>query len=279
MLKIRTMTLDDIPAGMYLKNQAGWNQTPSDWRRFIHLQPDGCFVGELDGRIVATTSVCVLDAVGWIGMVLVEEPMRRQGIGSKMVEHSLKYLDDRGVQTARLDATPAGLCIYERFEFSVDYEILRMEGVASPQKIDDWVVGVNPERLGDVCRFDREVRGMNRYRLLESLHAQSPQGMQAVFSNGDVSGYVSYRTGMVATQIGPSVVRNDEIGAALADAALARCAGQRVFMDIPAENDSAIRWAQSRGLKVQRPLMRMHRGQPVGDNPKLQWASSGPEKG
>ncbi len=279
MLKIRTMTLDDIPAGMYLKNQAGWNQTSSDWRRFIELQPDGCFVGELDGRIVATTSICVLDAVGWIGMVLVDEPLRRRGIGSKMVEHCLKYLDERGVQTARLDATPAGLCIYEKFGFTVDYEILRMEGTAAPQKTSPQVVPVAQERLNAVCNFDQEVRGMNRHRLLESLHSQSPQGMHAVFSNGDVAGYLSYREGMVATQIGPSVVRDDDVGVQLADAALTRCAGQKVFMDIPVENTTATRWAQSRGLTLQRPLMRMHRGKPVGDNPKFQWASSGPEKG
>ena len=279
MISIRTMTLGDVPAGMYLKNQAGWNQTETDWKRFIELQPDGCFVGELDGKAVATTSICVLDTVGWIGMVIVDEPLRRRGIGTGLVEHCLQYLDERSVQTARLDSTPAGRCIYEKLGFTVDYEIVRMEGTAAPQKVNPSVVPVGQDRLKTVCLFDQEARGMNRHRLIENLYAQSPQNMHAVFPNGGVAGYLMHREGMVATQIGPSVALADDVGLDLADAALTQCAGQRIFMDIPVDNAPAIRWAQSRGLSVQRPLVRMHRGRPVNDDPKRQWASSGPEKG
>ena len=282
MISIRTMTFEDIPAGMYLKNQAGWNQTRDDWRRFLELQPDGCFVGELDGKSVATASICVLDTVGWIGMVIVDEPLRRRGIGTRMIEHCLQYLDGRGVKTARLDATPAGRYIYERLGFTADYKIVRMEGTATPQKVNpavEPVESVGQDRLKTICLFDQEVRGTNRHRLIESLYAQSPQNMQAVFSNGGVAGYLTHRDGMVATQIGPSVVLSDDVGRDLADAALVQCAGRKVFMDIPLNNAPATRWAQSRGLTVQRPLLRMHRGKPVNDKPTRQWACSGPEKG
>src|SRR5438309_1879941 len=52
--RIRAMTAEDLPLGLSLSRQAGWNQTEEDWRRLFALQSDGCFVAELEGRIVAT---------------------------------------------------------------------------------------------------------------------------------------------------------------------------------------------------------------------------------
>ena len=49
MITIRRMTIDDLGLGIKLGGQAGWNQTEADWRRFIELEPEGCFVGELNG--------------------------------------------------------------------------------------------------------------------------------------------------------------------------------------------------------------------------------------
>lgn len=279
MISIRTMTFDDIPRGMYLKKQAGWNQTETDWRRFIELQPSGCFVGERDGCAVATACTCVLDSVGWIGMVLVDQPLRGQGIGTRMMEHCLQYVRDCGVETVRLDATPAGRRVYEKLGFEVDYEILRMEGIATPQSVHADVEPVGRDQLKAICSFDEGVRGMKRHLFLERLYDHAPDRMQVVFSDGKVAGYLAHRLGVEATQIGPSVAISDSVGQSLADTALTQCAGQRVFMDIPTENQSAVAWARSRGLVVQRPLMRMHLGKPVNDDPLRQWASSGPEKG
>src|ERR1700687_2743834 len=41
---LRIMTMADIPAGMRLKEIAGWNQTAADWKRFLEASPEGCFV-------------------------------------------------------------------------------------------------------------------------------------------------------------------------------------------------------------------------------------------
>jgi len=40
-MHIRVMNASDVPLGMRLKNQTGWNQTETDWRRFIDLQAAG----------------------------------------------------------------------------------------------------------------------------------------------------------------------------------------------------------------------------------------------
>ena len=83
------MTAADVPLGLRLREQAGWNQTEADWRRFLDLQPDGCFVAELDGAAVGTTTTCVFGRVAWVGMVLVAEPARGRGVGAALLGAAL----------------------------------------------------------------------------------------------------------------------------------------------------------------------------------------------
>jgi hypothetical protein len=115
--------------------------------------------------------------------------------------------------------------------------------------------------------------------LLECLRRERPEAMQLFIADGVPTGYATARLGSRATQIGPIVTFSESAGRSLADAALLRYASQPVFLDTPVQNFAAMQWAESRGLRVQRPLTRMVRGAPVHDRPDLLWASFGPEKG
>jgi GNAT superfamily N-acetyltransferase len=335
MIAIRLMTAADIPLGMHLKSQAGWNQTEADWRRLLALDPEGCFVAELDGRAVGTTATTLFGPVGWISMVLVEASVRRLGIGTRLLEHALAYLDRAGAKTVRLDATPLGRPVYEKLGFIADYELARWEGAASraapsfvitseegfrsAQRQGEVAVEVSPlgpgelqrlwasstgkgqppvrlpspqsppdageelpaapELLTGACALDFEVTGTHRRRLIERLYQERSGAFRAHGGSSDVLAYGAWRYGSHATQIGPLVSRNETAGRALAEAVLARLAGQPILVDIPAPNAPAVAWATSHGLTVQRPFLRMHRGPPVLDEPKQIWASFGPEKG
>src|SRR6478735_1863688 len=105
-LYIRPMTLADIPLGMRLKEQNGWNQLEADWQRQFELQPDGCFLAELEGVGVGTACGCSFGSVAWIAMVLVDSSCRNQGIGSALLRRVIDYLDKSGIVSIRLDATP-----------------------------------------------------------------------------------------------------------------------------------------------------------------------------
>jgi GNAT superfamily N-acetyltransferase len=133
-LQIRAMTAGDIAVGMRLKHQAGWNQLDADWLRFLAMQPDGCFVAELDGVPVGTTVAVVFYSipgrtgpVAWIAMVLVDPGHRNRGIGTALMEHALKFLDARKVPSIRLDATPLGQPIYEKLGFIPQFVLARHE--------------------------------------------------------------------------------------------------------------------------------------------------------
>ena len=279
MIELRKMTRQDVPLGMRLKDQAGWNQTEDDWRRFLDLEPGGCFVAMKEGPPVGTVAAFVFGSIGWIAMVLVDKQARHQGIGTRLVEYASEYLDTRGVRTARLDATALGQPIYERLGFVAEYELFRMQGVARATVRDSNVCTLPPERLADVLELDRKVSATERGKLLKSLHQEAPDAMRTFVTNRDVLGYLTTRHGARATQIGPGMALTEEAGRALIVDALWRCQGKPVLVDIPVENRAAVTCAESHGLVVQRPFIRMRRGDPVDDDPTRLWASSGPEKG
>jgi GNAT superfamily N-acetyltransferase len=279
MLDIRTMTAADVPLGLRLKDQAAWNQTELDWRRVLALEPSGCFVAELDGHPVGTTTTCRFDTVGWIGMVLVDQSARGQGIGTRLMEHALAYLDRSGVRTARLDATPLGRPLYEKLGFVVEYELARWEGLAGGGPCPAEVTSASPDQLEAIYAMDRQATGTNRRRLLDRLHAERPEALRVYTSGTKLSGYGTLRLGARATLVGPVVAMDAVAGLALYEAALAGRAGQAIYLDIPRDNRPATQWAEARGLRVQRPLTRMCRGAAVADRRDQLWACFGPEKG
>ena len=112
MIRIRPLHADDLPLGLHLTRQAGWNQTVADWRRLLELEPDGGFVAVVEDRPVGTLVCARYGAIAWMAMMLVDEAWRGRGIGRALMTHALAELESRGVGTARLDATPMGRPLY-----------------------------------------------------------------------------------------------------------------------------------------------------------------------
>src|SRR2546422_9978611 len=149
--RLRVMTEADIPGGMRLKELAGWNQTPSDWERFLRASPAGCSVAELDGRVCGTATTIVYEGrFAWIGMVLVDPECRGRGIGTRLLAKAIEHLDAARVPTLKLDATPQGRPIYAKLGFVSEYEVER------------WVLKRRPDLAGagsSVAPWERAAAG------------------------------------------------------------------------------------------------------------------------
>jgi len=278
-ISIRPMTVADVPLGMRLKRQANWNQTEQDWHRFLQLEPDGCFVAEYDGEPAGTITTCVLGPVAWIAMVLVDERLRRRGIGTALLRHALGHLDELGVPTVRLDATPFGKPLYEKLGFEAEYEVARYGGVPSLDSTHRNVRPYTGAHLDAIVALDRRVTGADRRKLLCHMLQERPQDAHVAVERREVAGYVAARPGERALQIGPCVARTASAGRHLLAAALGRSAARPVCVDIPAANRAAGALARAAGLSVQRGFVRMFRGVPVRDCPRNIWACFGPEMG
>jgi GNAT superfamily N-acetyltransferase len=271
---------EDVPLGMELKRHAGWNQTEVDWRRFLDLEPDGCFVAELDGTASATLTTCVFGEVAWIAMVLVHPAVRGRGLAKALLAQALSFLDRRAVRTIRLDATPLGQPLYCRLGFAEQYPLYRQAGVLPPARGESvpFVEAAQPEHYEELVRLDRKVTRTNRSKLLLRLFADRPEAVRMVRWSGQLAGFLTERPGTEALQIGPCVA-TAEAGPLLWLDAFERHAGQRAFLDVPEGNRNALTLAAERGLTVQRQLVRMCRGVSLVEDTGALWASSGPEKG
>jgi GNAT superfamily N-acetyltransferase len=264
---------------MRLKDQAGWNQTEADWRRFHEMEPTGCFVAEWEGRPVGTTVTCILGPVAWIAMVLVDPEFRGRGIGKAMMTHALDFLDAQNVPSVRLDATALGKPLYEKLGFVSEYGLARFEGI--PQAVTQAtgkVDNTGPEDWPALFQLDQLTTGADRRKFLSRLFAAQPEAVRVVRSAETVVGFLAARPGTRAWQIGPCLGAR-EVGSILLEDAFGIFTGCRIYVDIPVQYQAGVTLAKRSGLTVQRHLIRMCRGQPVDERADHIWASSGPELG
>jgi GNAT superfamily N-acetyltransferase len=280
------MTSRHIEAGLRLSAQNGWNQLEADWRRQLDLEPGGCFVAEADGVVVGTACACVFETVAWVSLVLVDQAWRGRGIGTRLMERVLDYLDSRGIPSVRLDATPLGQPIYEKLGFTVEYTLTRFGGIMSRRPEAAGVERAGAADLPGIIALDTAVTNTARGRLLEHVMTRQPDAFQIVRGAEGIAAYAGCRPGARAWQIGPCLgggaigpSADEQACPHLLNAVGNRVAGQAVFIDIPTDNAAADNWASAAGLTPQRTLTRMGRGPRVQEHIGRLWASFGPEKG
>jgi GNAT superfamily N-acetyltransferase len=257
---LRLMTKADIPAGMKLKEIAGWNQTPADWERFLDSSPQGCFVAESEGQVVGTATTIVYESrFAWVGMVLVDPAHRGRGMGTSLLERAIEFLDSQRVPTIKLDATPQGKPLYEKLGFVPEYEIERWilvrpfwEATCPPPK--------EPEEITEILPLDREVFGADRSSLLLSLHFAAPHFAHAIRRQGAIANYALGRQGSRADHLGPWVARDESTARKLLETFLRVSDRETVFVDCVKANPWAPRLLRDHGFELARPLTRMYRG-------------------
>jgi GNAT superfamily N-acetyltransferase len=277
-VRFRLMTRDDIPAGMRLKDAAGWNQTVGDWERLLSASPAGCFAAEYEGHVVGTATTIIYEGrVAWVGMVIVDPRHRGKGIGTTLLERAIRHLDSRSVPVMKLDATPQGKPLYEQLGFVSEYDIERWMLKRSGGK--QAVVKASGE-IEDALQLDRAVFGADRSALLRSLAAGAPAFALVARQERVVTGYTFGRRGSRADHLGPWVAHDEDVAATLLEEFLRRSERELVFIDCVRGNPWAVPLAKARGFELSRPLTRMFRGtNKFPGHPELLCAILGPEFG
>jgi GNAT superfamily N-acetyltransferase len=265
-MRLRIMTMADIPAGMRLKEIAGWNQTAADWKRFLEASPEGCFVAEEDGRVCGTaTTISFENRFAWVGMVLVDPEYRSRGIGTRLLERAIKHLDDLKIPAIKLDATPQGKPLYEKLNFVSEYEIERWTlRRSSSEAVKASGSGARdslpPGLLESICKADQEVFGADRSFLLESLHEDAPEVTAGIGNDGPIEGYAFGRRGSFADHLGPWMARDAGTARRLLETVLAHSSREFVVVDYLKSNAIAGGLLKTFGFSYSRSLTRMCRG-------------------
>ena len=155
--------MEDIEAGLRFCRASGWNQL--ERTGFLQANPAGCQVAVEDGAVAGTvTTLRFEDRFSWISMLLVTSgKARTRDWDGAATGRPLRVLDE--VRCVRLDATPAGKAVYDRYGFRDEYPLVRMR--ADQVALAVAAGGVRRLEARDVEaveRLDRAVFGAKRTR-------------------------------------------------------------------------------------------------------------------
>jgi ribosomal protein S18 acetylase RimI-like enzyme len=264
---MRQMAVEDIEAGLRFCRASGWNQLEADWLCFLRANPAGCRVAVENGEVAGTvTTLRFEDRFSWISMLLVPPEKRGRGIGTALLLEALRVLED--VRCVRLDATPAGKAVYDRFGFRDEYPLVRMRTDRLSRVAGEGVRRMEAPDVEAVERWDRTVFGAERRVVLEHLRESDAFVAEA---GGEIAGYAMSRRGFLAPQMGPVVARDGATAGALVSAFGAG------IIDVPEANAG---WLEAMGFRRERTFMRMYRGEAPDCRRKgEEFAIAGPEFG
>ncbi len=276
---MRQMQSADIEAGLRFCRSSGWNQLAADWGCFLRTNPEGCRVAMEGAHVAGTvTTLRFQDRFAWISMLLVAPELRGRGIGTALLTEALRVLE--GAPCIRLDATPAGKQVYDKYGFHDEYPLVRMRAERVTPGPAANVRRMAADDLAAVFRLDREVFGADRQPVLDHLRESAPEYAFVIESAGQISGFAFGRHGFRAEHIGPVVARDAEAAGALVSASVCSHSGTPFLLDATEHSPTWQRWLAAAGFRKERAFMRMFRGHPPQTGrPELQFAIAGPEFG
>src|SRR5438445_5117811 len=89
----------------------------------LQLAPAGAFAALSEARIVGTAIGIDYGGFGWIAMMLVDPAYRGRGVGRRLLEAAMDAVPSN--IPIRLDATPMGRRLYQRYGFEEEAMLSR----------------------------------------------------------------------------------------------------------------------------------------------------------
>lgn len=283
-IEVQFLRQTDLAEAIRLEESERWNQTEADWKRIQRLCPQGCFAAFCQGSLVGTvTTINYQRKLAWLGMMLVKQEHRGRGIGKRLMSASLNYCKQAGIETIKLDATPAGEPLYASLGFRSEAIVERWEGIAPfGFQRRRGLVGLDDSMRQELHEIDQEAFGADRGELLNALIADAYCDAAVVSADcsRSLAGYGLARRGNRAFYVGPIIAVDQSEAASLLDAILARLQGQKVYLDLLVNSDRDRIVLTDRGFIKQRSLTRMFRGEQINAGmSKMVFAIAGPELG
>lgn len=249
---------------MRLKNAERWNQTEDDWAFLISQNQGFCLVACNKELVVGSvTAMKYGNNLAWIGMMLVDQEFRGQGISKLLLNTVIEKLQN--CDSVKLDATKAGIPVYTKLGFTAEYEICRMTTLAL--SVDEQVPFENPDyeiqpvdnlNLDEVSALDQRFYGADRSQLFQFLMKQQNGNCWCLKQGNSLRGYVFCRKGSQYLQIGPLLAKSTAVAKILLTKVFQNLSGKPVLVDVLKQQDELVDWLISIGFVEQRSFMRMY---------------------
>jgi GNAT superfamily N-acetyltransferase len=287
-LEIARAGAADLPVFESWAADEGWNPGPADGGCFLAQDPDGFFVGRIDGRPVSAVSVVNYgETFSFLGFYLVHPDFRGQGHGYATWQAGLEHAGDRVIG---LDGVLEQQDNYRRSGFRLAHRNIRYVGPAladlSPSAVSGSGSGSgSASRSGsgsgptvvpvaEVGRPAIEAYDSGRFPaerpvFLDRWLSAPGHIAYAAVSDGELVGYGVIRPAPAFAKIGPLFADTPEVADTLFRALIAGlvAAGRpeasrplEVALDVPEPNAAAVALAERYGMKPSFETARMYTG-------------------
>lgn len=255
--QIRRMTPDDVPVAVEWARREGWNPGLHDAQTFYQADPNGFFIGELNGEAVAVGCAIVYDeAFAFCGLYIVAPEHRGYGYGLALTKARLAYCGDRNIG---IDGVLENVTIYERIGYRKYYQNARYEFTADEAPARP--ASIRPIGQGDfdaLTAYDRQCFPAARNAFLNAWLYQPDALPLAWVENGQLKGYAVRRRCHEGHKIGPLFADNPAIAEHLLLACQADVQGEKLIVDMPETNGAALKLAQSYNMELSFATARMY---------------------
>ena len=258
-LNIRTMRPDEISLAVNWAAAEGWNPGLADAACFAVADPQGFFIGELDGAPAATVSCVNYGAsFAFLGFYIVREDLRGRGYGLRMWNAAIAHA---GPRVIGLDGVVAQQQNYGKSGFELAYANIRYGGtVASPVAPQAGVIALTEVPLAAVEAYDATVFPAPRLAFLRAWIGSPGHVGCALVRDSRLAGWGVIRPCRKGRKIGPLVADNRATAEVVLSALLAKVGGGEIFLDVPSINRDAVALAQDLGLAPVFETARMYTG-------------------
>jgi GNAT superfamily N-acetyltransferase len=199
------MSEADIDFVLKKTTEEHWEYSRIEIERMLDIDRSGSFVwddGELKGFV--TTVHC--GRTGVIGHLLVTAPVRGKGIGRRLLEEAVAYLEGRGMNSIVVYATSAGRRVYEASGFRVDHTVLSGGYEFSSEQqgaVMQTCPLVTPDDLDAIISLDEIYFGDDRSQVIRRLYSEFPQDCYKLERDGAIRGFIFGRRTPLMSDIGP----------------------------------------------------------------------------
>ena len=258
-LRIRSMRPDEISIAVNWAAAEGWNPGLADDLCFAAADPDGFFIGELDGAPAATVS-CVNygESFAFLGFYIVREDLRGRGYGLRIWDAAINHAGSRVIG---LDGVVAQQENYRKSGFKLAYANVRYGGtVEAPAASQGGVIALGDLPLAAVEAYDATVFPAPRTAFLRRWIGTPTHVGRALVRDGALAGWGVIRPCRKGRKIGPLFADDRAAAEAVLSALLASVGEGEVFLDVPSINRDAISLAENLGLAPVFETARMYTG-------------------
>ena len=240
-LVIRTMSEHELALALDWAAAEGWNPGLDDARCFYAADPDGFFLGEIDGRPVGCISAVAYDGFyGFLGFYIVAPDYRGRGFGLQLWRTAMAYLNGRNVG---LDGVLAQQANYRKSGFTLAYRNIRYQGKGGGRE-PDGLIDLSSVPREEIGRYDAMAFQAPRPNFLRRWIEQPGGAALGVLSDQRLMGYGVLHPCRQGFKIGPLFADDPETAEKLFRGLSSRAPDLPIFLDTPEVNPEAIALAR-----------------------------------